>query len=542
MVAGGFMSKPRGIGRIEPKALPPPAIIDKIPPPHDLEVERLVLAGLLWDFHKLDDVAFLSHTKFYSGQHRAIMRAIEGLVLAGTPVDPTNVRAWLIDRDELQMLEGRDTYLLDLRNTTASAIPRNFIEYARRIDTLAKLRELAGVVQRINARVYVDRAEPLEVFAEAERLVTDVVRTAPGMNVARIGAAEIFEAEMADEPPWLCKALRLAPGRVTLAAGSPDSGKTLSWQSIGVSVATGADAWGVFNVARRGLVVHLNWDQELDATKRRYRKLLRGRGMGVDSIRGYLEVIDDPAFALDSDAGIAEVRAIARGATLVIIDALTGSLADTDENDPAVGRVLRKLGKISEQTGCVIVVIHHAVKPPQMRGRGGKRDAMHDVRGSSSIPGASGAVFVQSPIRKGELYAVEMARTPTVAKRALDPFALRFEDVAEGEGEQVALDGSRVRPAKGEAVRIVYVPPEELSTLTKKADGKPEAGAAFEQFARLVLEKSKLEPDMNTSELHQRFGRGTSRERVEAALAYLVRKQLIAAHKGARNANVWRAV
>lgn len=534
-----MMSTTRYHEKFSPKALPPPAVIDKIPPPHDLDAEAAVLASVLLDPPQLENVASLQPPHFYSGAHQRIWEAILYLRACGEKIDIVTVASRLKNQGRIADVGGLPA-MTEMLNS--APVTSNARSYGNAILTLARLRELAAVVQRVNARCYVDRANPSDVMAEAERLVTDVVRT--GFGPTRLGVDQIFESTLTDEPNYVCKGLALAPGRVTLVAGSPDSGKTLAWQSVAVSVASGADAWGMFHITRPGLVVHLNWDQELEATYRRYRKLLAGRGLTADRVRGYLELLDDPPFALDSDIGIAEIKAIARSATMIIIDALTGSMSETDEKDPSVGRWLRKLGKISEQTGCVIVVIHHAVKPPQLKTRGAQeRDAMHDVRGSGAIPGASGGVFVQSAIKKGELYLVRNPRPPTNAKRALEQFGLKFEDVDTSYIETLTGE-SRRGP---DAVRVTYVPPEELATLMKREGKSAGAGdSAFEQFARIVLEKIKTEPDMNGSEIHQRFGKGTSRDRVDAALKFLARATatrpaLIVATKGEKNANVWRA-
>jgi len=532
------MATPRLPERMAPKVLPPPAVIDRMPPPHDLDAEAAVLSAVILDPSQLDNVPALQPAHFYSGSHQRVWETILYLRALAQKIDVVQIGTRLKNQGRIDEVGGM-SYLTELLN--AAPAVANAHAYGDTIITLSRLRDLAHVAQRVSARCYVDRADPAEVMAEAERAISDVVRT--GIGPARLGADVLFEAPLPDEPAWVIQSLLIAPGRVTLAAGSPDSGKTLSWQSIAVSVASGAKAWEAFDVQRRGLVVHLNWDQPLEDTKRRYRRLLAGRDLTVDAVRGYLEVIDDPPFALDTDVGIAELRAICRGATMVIIDALTGALGEIDEKDPIIGRWLRKMGKISEQTGCAIVVIHHAVKPPPQKGRGAvERDAMHDIRGSSAIPGASGAQFSQAPIKKGELYSVRMGRPPTSAKRALEPFALRFLDVTSQEASE-NLFGEHV-PARAGGVRVAYVSPDELAEFSKKdpKKGGYDGQAAFEQFARIVLEKVKSEPDMNTTDVHQRFGKGTGRPRVESALKWLAKQGLVVSSKGARNADFWRAV
>lgn len=545
-LSGGYVTKPygRSPGRVEPRALPPVAALKDVPPPHDLVTERTVIAGVVDGKNLPSDVGFLQPPTFFSGTHRVLWGTFVELERRGVPIDKTSVIAALSEqfvdegRERTVLAEiGGEAEIVAIYESAPATLPMHFVKHARRLEVLSKLRELAAVGQRVMSRCFVDRADPADVFAEAERLVGDVVRTSPGIGAERLGVDALIESPMPDEPPWVCPAILLGPGRPALAAGSPTSGKTLAWMSAAVSVASGVDLWGVFRIARRGLVVHLNWDQELEATKRRYRKLLVGGGLAADAIRGYLEVIDDPPFSLDTDAGLAELRAICRTATLVIIDALTGAFTETDEKDPAMGRWLRKIGKISEQTGCAIVIIHHAVKPPQMKMRGAqKRDVQHDVRGTTAIAAASGALFFQQTIKKGELYAVEMGKPPSVARASLDPFALHFIDTAT---DWTELDGRRVVSPPG--VRVVYVTPEELAELTKAAK-KPQrdAEAAFTQVCDRVLEVLKTSPGLPGTDVKARMGR-VAKDTVFAALRHLKATHRADFTPGARGAQLWRA-
>lgn len=512
--------------KVTPKALPPPGAIDKIAPPHNLDVEHAFLSAILCHYSEsVLDFAYLRPAEFFSERHRRLWEAIIEVASKSEPVTFVTVGICMKARGWHTLFEAGD--IITFAHT--GEIISKPHTYAKHIQVYAKLRELAGVVQRVNARCYVDNADPNDIFAEAERLVTEVVTSAPGRGLRRIDVDEMLRPRPA-EPNYLCKGLLMAPGRVVLVAGASDSGKTLGVQSLAVSFASGAQAWGSFFV-RRGKVVHLNWDQPLEDTERRYARLLAGLGLTADDVRGYLELIDDPPMTFADDAAFAELRAICRDASCVIIDALTGALGDVDENSPAVGRVLRRMGKISEQTGCVIIVIHHASKaPPSFKGRKVERDPVDTIRGSTSILGASGAAFIQSPIRKGELYSLKMGRPPTYAKRALDPFALRFEDVE----QEDLVDGK----LSAHGVKVSYVPPEELAKLLEKpkkeaADDSVQRAADLEARALRLLEVVKREPGISSTLLKQRAP-SMHNDKFNGAIEHLVLTDRMTCRKGTK--------
>jgi hypothetical protein len=540
LARGGNVSKHgsggdrRSNGRFDAKALPPPAVIDKIVPPHDLEAEHTFLSAMTVEYSdRIAEFAWLPPAAFFSERNRWWWTACLDLTALGGAVDIVTVAGWLKTHDKATIFEPADLIAMT-HHVAATAHPE---DYAKTIHAMAKLRELASVVQRVNARIYVDHADPADIFAEAEQMVARVSELAPGRGLHRLSAEAIF-APLPAEPEWLCKGLCIVPGRIMLVAGAPDSGKTLGVQSLGLSVATGKNIWGGFTVQRPGRVVHMNWDQPDVDTRRRYQKLARGLGLTINDLRGNLELVNKPPITFDDEAAFAELRAIAKDAAVVVIDALTGALGEVDENSPAVGRVLYRIGAISELTGCVIIIIHHASKPPpSIKGRKFERDPMFDVRGSGAITGAAGAVLVQRAIKKAELYGVTMARAPTGARSAVDPFALKFEDLVDEETGHAL-----------EAVRVSYVSPEVLAELTKPKDKRSKQPAervdVVEQAAVRVLELMKREPKTGSSTLLEYSG--MRKETFNAALERLFKtgraKDQLGGTLGDRKPKEWVAV
>lgn len=178
--------------------------------------------------------------------------------------------------------------------------------------------------------------------------------------------------------PWLCEALCLAPGAPALVTGYGGSGKTTFVQHLALSVAAGRPVLSTWPV-RAGAVTHLDYEQGSDLTKRRYLQLGLG-DLPADAARR-LRFASFPRqrLAADADTAVALFRA-AQGQALLIVDSLVAAADLEDENAADARRPLDTLTRISEATGCVVLVIHHSKKDRSV----GRTSA----RGSSAITDA----------------------------------------------------------------------------------------------------------------------------------------------------------
>ncbi len=180
-----------------------------------------------------------------------------------------------------------------------------------------------------------------------------------------------------DPVAWVVEALGIAPGAVTIIGGAGFGGKTVSMQSLALSVASGMPAWGMFPVAR-GRVIHLDWEQGRRLTQDRYQRLARYMGLRLADCD--LTVACLPTAHLDDERSEAVMCRIVQGARLCIIDAFRGAFPKAQENDSGVRSWLDMLQRVSDRTGCAIIVIAHSRKMSQ------------DVDVRSSLRG-SGALF-----------------------------------------------------------------------------------------------------------------------------------------------------
>jgi hypothetical protein len=267
--------------------------------------------------------------------------------------------------------------------------------------------------------------------------------------------------------PWLVRSLDIAPGAPVLVAGYGFSGKTLAAQSMALSVAGGGAVWGSLALGRRGRVVHLDYEQGARLTSERYQRLARAMDLDVDALRGLLAVACLPALHLsDTKASDVLCRAL-DGCVLGIFDSLRASAPEVDENSSEVRRVLDVLTLVSEKTGCVPLVIHHARKPRE-DAPGGARMA---IRGSSAIFDACSSVLVfDGP--KGEPVTVthDKARVSGICS---EDIALEVRDVE--------LGGD---PRGGLEVRVVGCEPVEVRQAARARARVAELDDAVLDFVR----------------------------------------------------------
>jgi hypothetical protein len=273
--------------------------------------------------------------------------------------------------------------------------------------------------------------------------------------------------------PWVCEPLGLAPGAVSLVAGYGYSRKTMAMQSLGLSVASGKSAWGLWSV-RKGPFVHLDYEQGRRLTQERYQRLARGMGFGIDELQsGALRVACMPRAYLDEKGIIDELVQLVGDAAFVLVDSLRAAFPHADENSSEVRAYLDVLSRVSESTGAAIAVIHHARKPNAQNGGG----ATHAIRGSSALFDACQSVYVF----EGE------KDTPTtvhhqkdrVRGATLDSFGLVSEDVAGASGPR---DGLVVRHLEAEQMAVA------ASARMQQREDRAVMKVA-EQIARVISEK-----------------------------------------------------
>lgn len=278
----------------------------------------------------------------------------------------------------------------------------------------------AALIQENAARCRPPLDEP-EVRRIAEGVARRYQPSAPVKGWAVLGWGEL--ATSLPDVPWLCKELSIAPGAPTLVAGYGFSGKTVSLQSLALSVAAGLPAWGRFDVGQ-GAVLHVDYEQGRHLTQTRYQRLALDMGIWGDELAGKLELLTLPPTYLDAPGELERLTQLCEGKRLCILDSLKAAFPSADENSSDVRAHLDGLTRVSEATGCTFLVIHHARKPSKDHAG----PAAMSIRGSGAIFDACGGVFVFGGEKNGPIQVVhEKAR---ITGRTAPDFAMEVTDVS----------------------------------------------------------------------------------------------------------------
>jgi hypothetical protein len=347
--------------------------------------------------------------------------------------------------------------------------------------------------------------------AEAERLAAELRRrTAIVEPIPWIGWTDI----MADLEPldWVVEGLEIAAGPPTMVAGYGYSGKTISLQSMIVSVAAGKPVWGAIDV-QPGPVAHIDGEQGQRLCRDRYQRLARSMGASLEHLEmsGDMRLVCYPTAKLAEESE-ASWRRLFEGRRLVLIDSLRALLPPgVDENSSAVRSHLDMLARISEDELCAIVILHHMRKA----GQDGRGDVVRErIRGSSGLFDAvqSCLAFVGD---KGEPPVVhhEKAR---ITGSLRESFALEISDERDPDDESGCRCGGCESCRWGVRVRQTAV---EDVTAQREQDKRAALEGAVKAFIR-------DNPDCCGKEIRAGV-RGRNQE-IDAALAKLKRLEQIA--------------
>ncbi|MDI1450021.1 bifunctional DNA primase/polymerase [Polyangium sp. 6x1] len=220
----------------------------------------------------------------------------------------------------------------------------------------------------------------------AEPARAEVASAPEGPRIQWFDTPDIF----APLPPikWICERLQWNPGRPSLLAAYGASGKTMIMQDALLSLAAGLPLWDAvdFTVPGPLRVGHLDYDQGAWATKRRYQRLLAGKGIDPREIAYRLRVSSLARIPLTHPSSVDIFCRAFNGLDFVLIDALRGLIAGVDENDSRVRDEIDKLTLISERTGAAIGLIHHQGKPRD-NDNGDARLERRTVRSSQELRG-----------------------------------------------------------------------------------------------------------------------------------------------------------
>lgn len=207
-------------------------MIDKLPP-QSIDVEEIILGGILLDPGALDRIVDKLHPEaFYVVAHREIYKAALALYSQGKPTDLMTVTTWLEDRELLEKIGGINK-MAQLVNRTVSAV--NIDRYAELVMDKYIRRQLISTSSEIVDLGY-DTSQELElVLNESEQKLFKVSEQKLGSNTehnSQISTDTYQQLEVSK--PIYSTGLRdldelmmgFEPGTLTILAGRPSMGKS----------------------------------------------------------------------------------------------------------------------------------------------------------------------------------------------------------------------------------------------------------------------------------------------------------------------------
>jgi hypothetical protein len=407
-------------------------VVDWRPLPCDLDAEAACLSAVLYQGERVVELDELRPEHFYSDAHRRIFEAILELRDAGTPIDVGTVADSLDRADRLAQVGGRE-YLGVVASAAPVLIPAHLKARIAILQRHWRARQALTITRGLAERVE-GGAEPDAAIDGALAGLAALRPLSPASTV--LGADAIW----APRPPIAFVVDRLLPrGSLALICATGSSLKTWLALALVIAVATGED-WLDRFACEQGASLFVDWESGEDELRRRLQRLSACPVPGVSIACMPATFINAPDFEATS-------RQWATDRRLLVIDSLAAGTVDIDENDARFAQGLRTLKRVAEETGCVIVVLHH-----NRKGRAeGDDDERDRPRGTSAIYAACDVVLSLS---RADDDAFMVHQTKARGGRKVEPFVVRVDDVGESRtvvSSREAQERTAARDSFGEA-------------------------------------------------------------------------------------------
>lgn len=258
--------------------------------------------------------------------------------------------------------------------------------------------DLVAEEQRITPREAVGRLAErfgFEGFAVKQDQATPRADNDPRSPAPRYASAITLPDSWPDEEPetqFLVRSLQIAIGRPTLFNGPGGAGKSLVAQYVAACQLGGVGGLGgLIEPGPKRRVVHIDGDQGVSASRRRYRRLCATLGVGERPTLVSLLHAMSEGF---NPADVTAWAALFSGHELAIIDSLSSvvSVAGLDENAASdTKKILATILAASEAERCAVILITHTGHDSD-DGRGNLTQRKRP-RGSSAVIQGAGAIW-----------------------------------------------------------------------------------------------------------------------------------------------------
>lgn len=189
--------------------------------------------------------------------------------------------------------------------------------------------------------------------------------------------SELIEVSANDK--WLIDGLWLNNG-VGILAAEPKCGKTwVAWE-LAVSVASGTQCLGKFDVSKSGRVLVFNAEDSETIQRERLNAVALGHGLDLNGLNVHILLAD--SLRLDIPDDVQKLRSVVASErpVLLILDCFVRLHRINENNSAKVAELLGYLRTIQKDFSCAIVLVHHSKKGTSKTARGGQK-----MRGSGEL-------------------------------------------------------------------------------------------------------------------------------------------------------------
>ncbi|MCC6876324.1 MAG: replicative DNA helicase [Sandaracinaceae bacterium] len=378
-------------------------------PPHSLDAERAVLGGILLENSALNTATqILEPDDFYSRANALVFEAMTELFRKGQPVDLVTLRAYLVDRGNLQKVGG-DEHLLALTETIPTVA--NIEHHAEIVRDKAVVRRLIQRCHEIAAQGYGDYGEVTEFVDAAEQKIFDVAKATTRAPYEHIKDVVIRTFEQVTEaaerkeritglPTGFAKLDRMTAGlkggELLIVAGRPGMGKTAFALNValhacaarGVPVAVFSLEMAKEELARRLLCA----EARVDGGRLRTGMLTREDWTRLTGAAGTLTnlqlfIDDTPALSVMELRGKSRRLMAEHGLGMIVVDYLqlmrAGGKVESREKE--ISEISRSLKALSKELSVPVMALSQLNRGVETRSGKDKRPQLADLRESGAI-------------------------------------------------------------------------------------------------------------------------------------------------------------
>ena len=259
----------------------------------------------------------------------------------------------------------------------------------------------------------------------------------PARAITTMTAAELLQSDLPPRADVIGGGV-LPKGGLALLAGQFKSGKTILALQVALETVRGGRVLDFDTTP--GRVLLLNGEGGPQLLRERLEKMTEGNLTGLDDLLLWWPT--ESRLDLAEEESRAALAAYCKGQKieLLIIDPLI-RFNSLDENSTLeMGRFVRGLADLRQETGTAILLVHHTRKPSKGGGSGAA-----EARGSTVLHGEADSLMVLQSRRANNDFTLQFelrwAEEPPALRLELDPGTLLFNVVGEVEGNRKLTEG-----------------------------------------------------------------------------------------------------